>query len=102
MVEDNIKNHIKLLKYTKTTHSNEIAVLLTHDKPLRDEPITNITSQAYDSDLKDIIDPPFKIACHDRTHVKYDKVISKVRVLSNPLGYISQKTNFDDAFVIDV
>ena len=87
----------------KTVHPNEIAILLTHHKPVRDDPITNIISQAYESDLKDIIIcPPFKIACHGHTHVRYDKVISKVRVLSNPKGYVSQKTNFDDAFVIDV
>ena len=87
----------------KTVKPGEIAILLTHHKPVRDAALSEIISQAYETDLKDIIIcPPFKLACHGHTHVRYDKVVNKVRVVSNPKGYISQKTKFDDTFTVDV
>ena len=87
----------------KNIQPNENAILLTHHKPVRDVDISKIISQAYETDLKDIIiREPFKLACHGHTHVRYDKIVSGVRVVSNPKGYISQKTNFDDTFTVDV
>lgn len=106
-IEDMSKIHIKSVKYIKkemkNIQPNENAILLTHHKPVRDVDISKIISQAYETDLKDIIiREPFKLACHGHTHVRYDKIVSGVRVVSNPKGYISQKTNFDDTFTVDV
>lgn len=106
-IEDMSKIHVKSVKYIKkemkTVKPGETAILLTHHKPVRDTALSEIISQAYETDLKDIIIcPPFKLACHGHTHVRYDKVVSNVRVVSNPKGYISQKTKFDDTFTVDV
>ena len=38
----------------------------------------------------------------DIFHVKYDKKINGVRVVSNPKGYPSEHTKFDDTFTIHV
>ena len=45
---------------------------------------------------------PFKVACFGHTHVRYNKIINDVIVISNPKGYIAQKTKFDDSLAIDV
>jgi predicted phosphodiesterase len=106
-IDDMSKIHDKSVRYIKRemkkVKSDEIAILLTHHKPVRDAPISEIISQAYETDLKDvIIKSPFKLAGFGHTHVKYDKVISGVRVVSNPKGYISQRTKFDDTFTVTV
>lgn len=106
-IDDMSKIHTKSVRYIKkemkAIKPGEIAILLTHHKPVRDTDISEIISQAYETDLKDvIICPPFKLAGFGHTHVKYDKIISKVRVVSNPKGYISQKTKFNDTFTVEV
>jgi predicted phosphodiesterase len=106
-IEDMSKLHTKSVRYIKKVMKdikpNETAILLTHHKPVRDVDESEIISQAYESNLKDvIICPPFKLACFGHTHVKYNKVVSNVRVVSNPKGYVSQKTKFDDKFTINI
>ena len=106
-IDDMSKIHAKSVRYIKKEMSEvkpeETAILLTHHKPVRDAALSEIISQAYETDLKDvIICPPFKLAGFGHTHVKYDKIISSVRVVSNPKGYISQKTNFDNTFTVDI
>jgi predicted phosphodiesterase len=106
-IEDMSKIHDKSVRYIKKEikkiKPNETAILLTHHKPVRDKPLSDTISQAYETDLKGIIvRPPFKLACFGHTHVKYDKTIGTVRVVSNPKGYISQKTKFNSSFVVDV
>lgn len=106
-IEDMSKLHVTSVRYIKKTMKeikpDETAILLTHHKPVRDAPITELISQAYETDLANvIICAPFKIAAHGHTHVKYDKMVSGVRVVSNPKGYINQKTKYDDTFTIDI
>jgi predicted phosphodiesterase len=106
-IEDMSKLHVTSVRYIKkimkTIKSSEVAILLTHHKPIRDEDISNTKSQAYESDLRGIIiTHPFKLAAHGHTHVKYDKVIDGVHVVSNPKGYISQKTRYDDTYTVSV
>lgn len=106
-IEDMSKFHVTSVRYIRKEmqkiQPDEIAVLLTHHKPVRDSPLTDIISQAYESDLTGvIIAPPFKVAAHGHTHKKYDKVINKVRIVSNPKGYINQKTKYDDTFTVEI
>ena len=106
-IDDMTNIHEKSVRYIKKemkkVKPNEIAILLTHHKPVRDVDISDIVSQAYETDLKDIIiKRPFKLACFGHTHIKYDKIINNVRIVSNPKGYISQKTMYNAAFVIEV
>jgi len=105
-VNDMSAIHEKSVRYVKkimkTIKSGEIALLLTHHKPILDNSKDEF-HQAYESDLANIIiKHPFKLAAHGHTHVRYDKVINNVRVVSNPKGYVSQKTRFDDSFVVDI
>lgn len=104
-INDMVNMHEKSVRYIKkimkTISADEIAILLTHHKPISDSDDNDEMNQAYESDLKDIIiKSPFKLAAHGHTHKKYDKVINDVRVISNPKGYISQKTKFDDKFIV--
>jgi predicted phosphodiesterase len=105
--EDMSEMHLKSVKYIidemKTIKPTEIAILLTHHKPIKDTVSSDPISQAYESDLKDvIIKAPFKLAGFGHTHVHYDKIINGVAVISNPKGYISQKTKFNDAHSIEI
>ena len=89
-----IKESIKKIK------NNAIGILLVHHKPLKEPGITN---QAYESDLADeIIKPPIKLVGYGHTHVKYDKMVNNVRVVSNPKGYISQKTRYDPTYIVEI
>jgi predicted phosphodiesterase len=106
-VDDMSIMHTNSVKYItdemKNIKPDEVAILLTHHKPIKDSNTKDPINQAYESDLKDIIiHEPFKLACFGHTHVKYNKIINNVTVISNPKGYISQKTKFDDSLAIDV
>lgn len=106
-VHDMSKLHIKSVKFINRTlkkiNTDETAILLTHHKPIRDEPITNKISQAYESDLKDIIiKHPLKLACWGHTHKKYDKIINNVKCVSNPKGYPHQNTMYKNDYTVDI
>lgn len=106
-IEDMSRLHTSAVRYIckamTQIQPDETAVLLTHHKPVRDAPLSDTISQAYETDLtSNIIKSPFKVAAHGHTHKKYDKIINGVRVVSNPKGYISQKTNYDDTFTVDI
>lgn len=106
-VEDMTKLHVKAVRYVarelEKVKSNEIAILLTHHKSVRDKPINDILSQAYETDLAGvIIKPPLKLACWGHTHDKYDKIVNGVRCVSNPKGYIGENTKFDPTFTVTI
>jgi 3',5'-cyclic AMP phosphodiesterase CpdA len=106
-IEDMSKIHNFSVNYIKKIISNikddEICILLTHHKPVRDKPISDKLSQAYETDLSGvIIKHPIKLAAHGHTHVKYDKIVNNVRIVSNPKGYISQKTLYNNKGVYDI
>jgi predicted phosphodiesterase len=89
----------------KSMSANTTYVLLTHHKPLFDR-ATNEQDEftyAYESDLADVLlVPPFVVAAHGHTHKHYDKRVNNVRVVSNPKGYISEPTNFNDKFTVNI
>jgi predicted phosphodiesterase len=108
-VNDMSKLHVKAVKYInkelKKTKSNETVVVLTHHKPYRSKPITDILSQAYETDLfPKIIKPQenLKIMAYGHTHIRDNKVMNGVRIISNPKGYINQQTKFNDTFTIAI
>jgi predicted phosphodiesterase len=106
-VDDMTKLHIKAVRYIvkelKTIKPKEVAILLTHHKGVRDKPLSDILSQAYETDLANlIIKAPLKAYAYGHTHVKYDKKINGVRVVSNPKGYPSEHTKFDETFTIHI
>lgn len=97
----NSVNFIK--RCMKNAKKNEVYILLTHHKPIRDTPTKDVITQAYESDLANIIiKEPFSLAAHGHTHKRYDKRINGVRVVSNPKGYIGQQTKFNDTYVVSV
>jgi predicted phosphodiesterase len=90
-------------KCMKNQKNNEMYILLTHHKPIHDNKSTDVITQAYESDLVDIIvKHPFVLAAHGHTHKQYDKTFNKVRVVSNPKGYVGQQTKFNDTFVVSI
>ncbi len=106
-IEDMSRIHTTSVRYIrkvmKTIAKDETAMLLTHHKPVRDAPLSDMFSQAYETDLAGIIiASPFKVAAHGHTHKKYDKIVNGVRIVSNPKGYISQKTKYDDTFTVEI
>jgi predicted MPP superfamily phosphohydrolase len=102
------KLHIKSVNYVlniiKKNKSDENIILLTHHKPIRTIDIEkNRISQAYETDLSDIIiKTPVKLACYGHTHVKFDKIINGVRCFSNPKGYPNQRTDFNISGIVEV
>ena len=106
-INDMTKLHIKAVKFIvrelKKVQPSEVAILLTHHKAVRDKPLSDILSQAYETDLANlIIKSPLNLYAYGHTHVKYDKIINGVRVVSNPKGYPNEHTKFDDTFTVIV
>lgn len=105
--DDMSKLHVKAVRYVlnvlKKVKSNEISILLTHHKPVRTKPITDILSQAYETDLtKIIIKRPLRLAAHGHTHTKMDKIINGVRIVSNPKGYPNEVTHHKPDWIVVV
>jgi predicted phosphodiesterase len=98
------KNSVRYIKkYIDLIKPGEICILLTHHKPVRDKPMSDKLSQAYETDLThSIIKKPVKLAAHGHTHVKYDKVVNGVRIVSNPKGYINQTTLYNNKGVYQI
>jgi predicted phosphodiesterase len=106
-IDDMTKFHQKSIRYIKKEikkiRPDDIGILLTHHKPVRDKDPKEIITQAYETDLVNIIiKPPIKLAAHGHTHEKYDKIINNVRIVSNPKGYIGEHTKYNDAFTVIV
>ena len=105
-IDDMIGIHRRSVKYISNainrTDSSDSVVLLTHHRPIRCLPETNIKSYGYETDLPNIIKPPLKIAAHGHTHEQMDRYINNVRIISNPKGYIHQKTKFNPTLVFEI
>ena len=94
-----IKRAISAIKECK---ENKSIILLTHHKPIFDTVKINDFTFAYENDLQELLQPPIIVAAHGHTHQHYDKIINKVRVVSNPKGYIGEKTGYIPTFTVDV
>lgn len=106
-VEDMTKLHIKAVRYVagvlKKVKPSETAILLTHHKSIRTKPLTDLLSQAYETDLVDvIIKKPLKVACWGHTHKRFDKVVNGVRCVSNPKGYPGENTLYKKDWTITI
>jgi predicted phosphodiesterase len=100
------KKHKNFIKKAVASFSKSSVpyLLITHHKPVGDTPENekSIYTEAYETDITNIIKAPIKVCVHGHTHVKYDKTIKGIRYVSNPKGYIGQKTKFDDTFTINL
>ena len=96
------KNFIKRVVKEYKGLPNHVVILITHHKPVADTKNPDILTQAYESDITEIILPPIKLAIHGHTHTHYNKIINKVRYVSNPKGYIGQHTKFVGNLVIKI
>ena len=77
-------------------------ILLTHHKPITDDPKPNRLTQAYEVDMSKVIKRPVVVAIHGHTHEYYDKIINDVRYVANCRGYPHQRTSFKDSMYIDI
>jgi Icc-related predicted phosphoesterase len=92
-------------KILDTPKLNTNYILLTHHKPIfdRNSNEQDIYTFAYESKLQNIIiKPPLKLAAHGHTHISYNKIINKVHIISNPKGYINEKTKFNENLAINI
>ena len=108
-ITDMSKLHIKAVKYIKNalknTKPNETVILLTHHKPYRTKPITDVLSQAYETDLFPTIIQPqsnFKLIAYGHTHTAVNHTIDNVKIVSNPKGYPSERTGYLNNFTVMV
>lgn len=108
-IDDMTLYHKKAVRYiikkVSELNKNEICIILTHHKPYRTRAITDLLSQAYETDLLGSViklPPNVKLIGYGHTHVKDDRIVSGARVVSNPKGYPSQHTMHDSAFIVSV
>lgn len=79
-------------------------ILITHHKSIGDivatssDPIT----QAYETDITDIIHNPVKLVIWGHTHVSYSKIIKNIKFVSNPKGYPNQRTGFSSTLFEEI
>jgi predicted phosphohydrolase len=91
--------HVKFLEAAISKFRGLPCVVITHHKPVGDSTNKDVLTQAYETDITDIISmdgSTVKYAIHGHTHLHYNKLIKGVRYLSNPKGYIGQHTKFVD------
>jgi predicted MPP superfamily phosphohydrolase len=100
--------HLRNVKYlrmqmTRAKKENARLVILTHHKPYL-SPSYNVKSfdPAYESDLAQFIKSPVVAWCYGHTHVKDERVINGVKVVSNPKGYPRQQTKYNASHVVAV
>lgn len=100
------KRHLAFVKSAIIKYKGLPCVLLTHHKPIADsDDPGRDTISAYETDITDIVGMPgssVKYAIHGHTHKHYNKLIKGVRYLSNPKGYIYQKTLYKDDISISL
>ena len=70
-------------------------VILTHHAPIpqalpKEQRKTWIAS-GYTTDLRELFGPPIILWAYGHTHIAYDKVVRGTRIVSNPLGYKTQR-----------
>lgn len=78
------------------------AILITHHKSVGDTPTDKQTkfTQAYETDITNLLKPIVKLCIWGHTHVHYNKEINGIKFVSNPLGYPRQRTGFkSDCFI---
>lgn len=94
-----IKKTVESLNGIKTP-----CILLTHHKPIGDtlELDRKVLTQAYESDITNIIVNPVRLAIHGHTHQHYDKTINGIRYVSNPVGYPNQHTKYQNDLGIEL
>jgi UDP-2,3-diacylglucosamine pyrophosphatase LpxH len=97
------KKHVAFIKKTLTIAKGP-CILITHHKPVGDTPesLRTVFTQAYETDITDIITPNVKVVIYGHTHIPYDKTIKGIRYLSNPLGYPGQHTKFQPEEIVEI
>ena len=107
-INDMIKLHIKSVIFInnelKKTKPNENVIILTHHKMYKGDN-NNVASQAYETDLfPNVIKPKenLKLIAYGHTHIKDDRIMNNIRIVSNPKGYVNQITRFDKKFTVNV
>lgn len=95
--------HMRFLNNAIKKFKKYPCIIITHHKPIADTKDGDMLTQAYESDLRDIISSgSVKYAFHGHTHKHYNKTIDSVKHISNPKGYKGQKTNYIDNLIVHV
>ncbi len=97
------KRHVAFIAEAVRRFKNYPCVVITHHKPIEDSEVKDILTQAYETDITHIIGMKgsnVKCAIHGHTHKHYNKVINGIKYVSNPKGYIGQRTRYVDNLVV--
>lgn len=91
--------HVDFIKSAVAKFRGMPCVVITHHKPIGDTTEKDVLTQAYETDITNIIGmrgSTVKYAIHGHTHKHYNKTINGIKYLSNPKGYVGQHTKFID------
>lgn len=109
ITSDEIVNlHVKNRRYiqkqiNKAKKQNMKALVLTHHKPYLSKNYNPESCDvAYESDLTNLIKSPVVTWCYGHTHVKDNRKINGVNLISNPKGYPRQQTKYNNSFTISI
>jgi predicted phosphodiesterase len=101
LFETNYKYIRRQINFAKK--NNMKAIVLTHHKPyVKNNYGKNDFDYAYESNCEKLFKPPLLVWCYGHTHVRDDRVLNGVKVISNPKGYPNQRTKFDNSFCITI
>lgn len=86
-----------ILHSTKSNIENQIKqiIVLTHHAPSFEMTLKNHKAPYYASDCEHLFVPPVKYWISGHTHECKDLQINDIPSLSNCVGYVSEKTNYD-------
>jgi predicted phosphodiesterase len=103
--------HERDLKYLtdEIGNSSEPVVVLTHHAPITDQEIhppefrNLVTSEAYCTDLTELIRKPVVTWCWGHTHQEYHKDLNGILLHSNPLDYkLKRIGSISEYFTVDL
>jgi len=93
------KRNLAFIKQALAGASPGVVILMTHHKPTGGGQRSELT-EAYETDITAHLGRA-RYVIYGHTHAKDNTVISGTRYLSNPRGYPHERTQFDNAAVID-
>ena len=89
---------------TRCKKKNEECIILTHHKPYQIGEFKNVIDYAYSNKLNNIIKKPIIIWSYGHTHKSDNRIINKVKIYSNPMGYPHEnhKITYDNKLKIKI
>lgn len=95
--------HVKFLSTAIKKFKGYPCIVITHHKPIADTIEKDALTQAYETDITDVINSgTVRAAFHGHTHKPYNKILNRIHYISNPKGYKGQHTHYNDSLVVKI